>query len=421
MGKGVFLESFLTIWIHGTLEISTIVIAGSAGLVAGSGLLFPGTYTRGQAFQISVRRGMKMFFGIVPLILLAAFFESFFTRYTGTPALIRAAFIATSLAFVLWYFVWLPRHKALSGAFREPVRDKEIPPTRAHVIDFNVIKSAGEVISETFTLVRRHPKTVLWALPGTTALFALWAFGFSARPVATTVLFPDVPFWPFDILAGLDQFFSNDTAPYLFYWQVILLTGLAVGAFRSLEQEMDETRRPPFSLRRILLSALPLALVMAGFIGLFRWWHISFNYLLCMAAYPLLALWSAIIYFETPNPLTALWRAFRLLRWWPVLVLGFLLSTLQVLLLAFLDFPIWDQFLRLLSWLVPQTAGAMAAFSTVATAGAGAVMLYFIFLLTILSGGLLYFSCREIADAPSLFGYLEKVGVARQIRGLAKE
>jgi len=55
--QGVFLESFLTIWIHGTLEISAIVIAAAAGLTMGKGLVFPGTLTRMQAFQMTLFEG----------------------------------------------------------------------------------------------------------------------------------------------------------------------------------------------------------------------------------------------------------------------------------------------------------------------------------------------------------------------------
>ncbi|MEM9835989.1 MAG: stage II sporulation protein M, partial [Bacteroidota bacterium] len=61
--QGLFRESFLTIWIHGALEISSIVIAGGAGLVMGSGLLFPGTYSRLQAFSRSARDGLKIMIG----------------------------------------------------------------------------------------------------------------------------------------------------------------------------------------------------------------------------------------------------------------------------------------------------------------------------------------------------------------------
>ncbi len=417
--KGVFWESFLTIWIHGTLEISAIIIAGAAGLVAGVGLLFPGTYTRGQAFQISVRRGMKMFFGIAPIILLAAFFEGFFTRYTETPDFIRAAFILTSLGFVLWYFVWLPRHKAKTGAFREPVHDKEIPPSREQVIDFKAIKSTGEILSDAFTALRRHPKTTWWGLLGTAALFALWAFGLSGKSPSQTILFTDIPYWPFDVLLGTGQFFENNTAPFLFYFQIILLAGLAAAIFRALEQEMDTDERPPFPRWRMLLAVLPMTLAMPGFIFFLKSSNAAL--LLSMALCPFLALWCAVIYFETLNPLRALVRAFRLMRWEQGVVLGFLIVVLQVLLFVFLDFPVWDRALTLFSWLVPQTEGAMSAFTTVATTLAAGTLLYFTYILIILSGGLLYFSSREIADAASLFEGIEKVGTARQIRGLARE
>lgn len=419
--KGVFWESFLTIWIHGTLEISAIIIAGSAGLVAGSGLLFPGTYTRGQAFQISVRRGLKMFFGIVPIILLAAFFEGFFTRYTETPDFVRAAFILTSLAFVLWYFVWLPRHKARMGGFQEPVRDKEIPPERMHVIDFNTIKNAGEIFSDTFSLLRRHPKMALWGGLGASVLFTAWAFGLSIEDATDVFYYPDIPFWPFDILLGIGQFFQNDTAPFLFYIQIALLTALTIAAFRALEQEMDAETRPLFSRRRMLLAALPLVLPILGFAGVISLWDDGLAYPVGMIAFPFLALWSAVIYFETLNPLNALLRTFWLMRWGQGLVLGFLTVTLQVLLYMFLDFPVWEWVLELFSWLVPQKEGAIQTYVSVATTGAAGILLYFIYLMTILCGGLQYFSSREITDAASLFEGIENVGAARQIRGLARE
>jgi uncharacterized membrane protein SpoIIM required for sporulation len=39
--RGLLAESALTIWLHGTLEISSIILAGGAGLTLGSGLVFP--------------------------------------------------------------------------------------------------------------------------------------------------------------------------------------------------------------------------------------------------------------------------------------------------------------------------------------------------------------------------------------------
>jgi len=419
--QGVFWESFLTIWIHGTLEISAIIIAGAAGLVAGSGLLFPGTYRRVQAFQITMRRGLKIFIGIVPIIILAGFFEGFLTRYTDTPDFIRAAFIFTSLFFVLWYFVWLPWHKARMERFRPVVLDKELPPSRDHAIDFRGIKNVGEVFSDGFTTLSRHPRTTLLGLFATTASFAAWAFGLSEKPAAETFNFPDITYWPFDILSGVGSFFGNEATPGLYFFQIFLLAGVTVAAFRALEQEMNAAQRPLFEPRRALLSGLPLLFLMPGFaLGLE---HLSgfLGVLVSWAVFPFLALWAAVIYFETLNPFTALARAFKLVRWGPAMGIGLLAGALNLLFFMFLESPLWDMTIQLFSWFVPPAAGAMEAYNIIATTCAAAVMMYFFFLLTVLCGGLQYFSFREVGDVASLREELELVGQTRKIRGLARE
>jgi uncharacterized membrane protein SpoIIM required for sporulation len=105
---GVFWESVRTIWIHGTLEISAVVVAGGAGLAMGNALLFPGTYPRLVALRRGAARGMKMVVGLVPVFVVAAALEGFVTRHTGMPLTLSLAVIMGSLAFVLGYFVWLP-------------------------------------------------------------------------------------------------------------------------------------------------------------------------------------------------------------------------------------------------------------------------------------------------------------------------
>ena len=107
-GQGLFKVSFLTIWQHGAIEVSSIIIAGAAGLTLGKGMLFPGTYTRFQSFRIGAGRGLKMFSGIVPPIILAGFIESFLTRHTELPDALRLAFILISLSLMLLYYVWYP-------------------------------------------------------------------------------------------------------------------------------------------------------------------------------------------------------------------------------------------------------------------------------------------------------------------------
>lgn len=107
--QGLFEESFLAIFLHGTLEISAIIIAGAAGLAMGNGWLSPGTYSRLVSFRMGAKRGMKIIVGTIPIFIVAGFVESFVTRHTEIPNILRLAFIILSLAFVIGYFVVLPR------------------------------------------------------------------------------------------------------------------------------------------------------------------------------------------------------------------------------------------------------------------------------------------------------------------------
>ncbi|RRA99102.1 stage II sporulation protein M [Larkinella rosea] len=105
--RGLLLPSVLTIWIHGTLEISAIVIAGSAGLTLGNSLLFPGTWSRLESFKRGAKQGLKIVIGLVPVFITAGFLESFVTRLP-LPPVISSIIILASAAFITWYFILYP-------------------------------------------------------------------------------------------------------------------------------------------------------------------------------------------------------------------------------------------------------------------------------------------------------------------------
>ena len=104
-------ESALAIWLHGTLEISAIIVAGAAGMAMGNGWLFPGTYPRIASFRRGARRGLRIVVGTVPVFIVAGFIESFFTRHTEWPDLLRLSIILCSLAFVIYYYIVLPKKR----------------------------------------------------------------------------------------------------------------------------------------------------------------------------------------------------------------------------------------------------------------------------------------------------------------------
>ena len=117
--QGLGWESVLVIWIHGTIEISSIVIAGAAGFILGKSLLFPGTFSRKASFRTGVRDAINICLALVPFFIVAAFFESYVTHLMsrtfeknatniGLPVPVSILILAASLALMLWYFVFYP-------------------------------------------------------------------------------------------------------------------------------------------------------------------------------------------------------------------------------------------------------------------------------------------------------------------------
>ncbi|MGF1560014.1 MAG: stage II sporulation protein M [Flavobacteriaceae bacterium] len=110
--KGLGWESVRTIWIHGTIEISVIIIAGCAGLVLANGMLFPGTYSRLESFKRGVINGLKIMLSTVPFFIVAGFLEGFVTRHTEMPDWLAIFIILSSLALILFYYIIYPQQLA---------------------------------------------------------------------------------------------------------------------------------------------------------------------------------------------------------------------------------------------------------------------------------------------------------------------
>jgi uncharacterized membrane protein SpoIIM required for sporulation len=123
IAKNLGQQAVLAIFIHGTIELSVIVIAGCAGLILGNSLLFPGTFSRGYAVKKGGRDGMKIVFGLVPFFIAAAFLESYVTRhYLLMPAWSKLAILILSMALIVWYFILYPLrlHKKIAAAGQQP-------------------------------------------------------------------------------------------------------------------------------------------------------------------------------------------------------------------------------------------------------------------------------------------------------------
>ena len=152
--KGLLLTSLLGIWIHGAFEISAIVLAGGAGITAGNGLLFPGSYTRLQALQLSTKRGLKIMLSLVPFLIMAGFLESYVTmNYKELPDWSKWAIIIFSFALILFFYVFYPMYVARKHP--ELVHQEDVGNFKPRTgFNFSRIRSVGEVLADSFRLYR---------------------------------------------------------------------------------------------------------------------------------------------------------------------------------------------------------------------------------------------------------------------------
>jgi uncharacterized membrane protein SpoIIM required for sporulation len=110
-------QALPVIMLHGTIELSSIVIAAAAGFTMGNSLLFPGTYSRIVSFKMGALKGLKIVMGLVPFFILAGFIESFITRYAFMPVSIKVLIIGLSAMLMVYYFVIYPIRLKHHGKF----------------------------------------------------------------------------------------------------------------------------------------------------------------------------------------------------------------------------------------------------------------------------------------------------------------
>ncbi|MBX7155186.1 MAG: stage II sporulation protein M [Candidatus Kapaibacterium sp.] len=105
---GLLGQSLAVIWIHGTIEMSTMIVAGGTGFVLAKSFLMPQTFSRITSFINGAKASMKIMISLIPLIVFAAVLESWVTRFTDMPFFLNMLIVFGSLAFILWYYVAYP-------------------------------------------------------------------------------------------------------------------------------------------------------------------------------------------------------------------------------------------------------------------------------------------------------------------------
>lgn len=153
--RGLFEDAFYAVMLHGTIELSMIILSGMAGMVLAKGMVFPKTYSRLQSFVSTARQGVMIMIGISVFLVMAAFIEGYATRHTELSNLIRGGIIFLSFAIVFGYFVVYPfvrwkKGNVDSKRFEDLMNEREIE------ISLSSIKENGTIFTEIFYFFKNH-------------------------------------------------------------------------------------------------------------------------------------------------------------------------------------------------------------------------------------------------------------------------
>ena len=99
---------------HGVLELPAIFIAAGAGFVIARGLLFPGALPRGESLVRAGRLSAKLFFGTIPLLLIAGLIEGFISP-SNLPMGLKFALAAALFTLLVLYLFCTGKSESLES------------------------------------------------------------------------------------------------------------------------------------------------------------------------------------------------------------------------------------------------------------------------------------------------------------------
>lgn len=101
---------------HSALELTSLVIAGGAGLLLGWSLLFPGRRSRRQALILAAKEGLILVMGSALMDVGAAAFEAFWSSSALIPIAVKFSAAAVLWTLVLAYFLFAGRGRVDADA-----------------------------------------------------------------------------------------------------------------------------------------------------------------------------------------------------------------------------------------------------------------------------------------------------------------
>ncbi|WP_417873968.1 stage II sporulation protein M [Xanthomarina gelatinilytica] len=387
--RGLFFESFLTIWQHGVIEISCIVLAGTAGLVLAKGILFPGTLSRLDAFRIAGRKSLVIMLGLMPLLVYSGAVEAFVTRYTEMHWSIRLFSILITFSFVLLYFVWYPRKVAQQQDWQLTFK-AYLHPIQFSRFSFTKTQKNPTIIWESIRIMNLHKKTTGRAL-GILLLALISILTIAQHSTSSFYLYQSS-------LVGIAMFFNYSASPIFLIHFCVLFTALVLSQMLNSKH----AKNAPFGTSAwkknrgaIILASLVFALIFS-----FGYSYGSFV-ILTLLLFPAVGLFLATLNNEDGQ--------FNFQKFWKwlkssfgrLLSLVFILSAVIFLGSLLIQFVFGELFPQLLSSLI-STQDHSSFINYLASYLAMAILFFAFYFVLFSSIGLSFFSIQEIQTAQNL-------------------
>ena len=413
--KGVFKESLITVWQHGTIEILSIIIAGGAGLVLAGGLIKPGTFPRMQSLQIATKKGLKIMIGVTPFLMVAALIEGFITRLTDAPLIFRFFIIAASLFIMIGYWIYYPWRKNMEG-FSEKTKENALAferPIEQKIASYSLedIKSIGNIFADSFRMFSANMgKFFMFSL----FIATLYGFAHVYYGAFESIYYEGDDFFQLlanfmsEVFLSFFTFFKFSDKPIIQALNMLMIGSLFPLAFAGfnkvlgLENEISKRKKLWLFVKQFVYGALVSILLYSIFYIDSAWSYLFFILLIPVVIMPFLAM-----FYQKKNPVYGL----------KILVsrLGSVLITLIVFFLLFLCFMlianvgIAGLVLDFIKMNFTFTGNQMQMFTNFTSAFLGIFTFSFFFPIFIYGFSFVFYSNKEYLEAENLIARIKNI------------
>jgi hypothetical protein len=337
--------------------------------------------------------------GITPVFILAAIIESFLTRYTDAPTLLKLILILLSAFFIVGYFVVYPWLKSGKG-FEFPLKDVRIPPSNIEPANFTRIKNNADILKDAFQFYSRNSNHILpWILMATLGVSVATLF-----LEEESFTYVEAEWWG---SLFSDMFYALDTPSPLF----ILINTLGTGAiiYRVMKLIDGDSKAKAFSIETkpllqtlIITGLIYTAIYLGG-------WGISF----LVFSFGILIFIGFVQLTESSSLLQGLTRGWDLFRKNnnQGLALQFIVLLLSFAFLLVLTAPLFYIHMSVVQWNFDSSDPSSKMFIRFLELFVKVLSFYLVLPLIIANISYLYFSQEEVGSAKNLKESIAKMGM----------